>query len=150
MSKPTPDDLLKMAILSSNESIKYHQGLIDKWNDPKDIAQRAAVVILEIHKMYGKMAFVVLKMIQNNCKHPKKERQLCKDGTVYCMECNGDLSEEQINSVKTPSIIHEAISNRRKFVKKYSKQKMTQNKIAQKLDVSLSTVEKDMASLRTC
>ncbi len=98
MSKPTPEEILKLCILSASESVKYHEKLIEQWNDPKDIAQRAAVVILNIHELYGKMAFVVLKMLHNNCKHPKKMRDLCADGTVYCMDCNADLSEDEIFS----------------------------------------------------
>ncbi len=148
MSKPTPEDVLKLAMAKSYESVKYHEKLIEKWNDPQDITQRAAVVILEIHKMYGSIAFTVFKMLQNNCKHPKKMRDLCADGTVYCMDCNSDLTEEEIFSTKTPTLMKEKILSRRKIVKKYSKQKMTQVKIAQKLNVSLSTIEKDMLILR--
>ena len=98
--------------------------------------------------MYGRVAFAVLKKMQNNCKHPKRDRQLCADGTVYCMDCNSDLSEKQINSAKTSTIIKEKIESRRKIVKKYTKQKMTQSQIAKKLDVSLSTIEKDILVLR--
>ena len=149
MSKPTPEEILKLCILSASESVKYHEKLIAQWNDPKDIAQRAAVVILNIHELYGKMAFVVLKMLHNNCKHPKKMRDLCADGTVYCMDCNADLTEDEIFSVKTPTLMKQKVRNRRKIVKKYAKQKMTQTKIAQKLDVSLSTIEKDIAILKS-
>ena len=78
-------------MLNSYESVKYNQELIDKWNDPQDIAQRAAVIILEIHKMYGRVAFAVFKMLQNRCKHPKKMQDIC-DGVVYCMNCNLDIT----------------------------------------------------------
>ena len=149
MSKPTPEEILKLAMISSYESVKYHEKLIEKWNDPKDVTQRAAVVILNIHELYGKMAFVVLKMLHNNCKHPKKMRDLCADGTIYCMDCNADLTEEEIFSTKTSTLIKQKVLSRRKIVKKYAKQKMTQAKIAQKLNVSLSTIEKDIASLRS-
>jgi DNA-binding NarL/FixJ family response regulator len=135
--------------MSSYDSVKYHEKLIEEWHDPKDIAQRAAVVILNIHELYGKMAFVVLKMLQNKCKHPKKMRDLCADGTVYCMDCNANLTEDEIFSTKTPTLMKQKVRNRRKIVKKYAKQKMTQGKIARKLNVSLSTIEKDMVSLRS-
>ena len=82
MSKQSPEDLLRFTLEVVEESVKYHQGLIDEWNDPKDTVQRAAVVILGIHKLYGRMAFAVLKMLENNCKHPKKMRDLCADGTI--------------------------------------------------------------------
>ena len=148
MSKPTPEELLKLVIVDSYRSIQYHQELIDKWNDPTDIAQRAAVVIRGIHSMYGRMAFVILRMLHNNCKHPKKMRDLCADGTVYCMNCNADLTEDEIFSAKTPTLMKQKILSRRKLVKKYAKQKMKQSEIAKKLNVSLSTIEKDMAILR--
>jgi len=146
--QPTPEDLLKITMTCSYESVMYHEKLIAKWNDPQDIAQRAAVVILNIHKMYGKVAFTVFKMLQNKCKHPKKMRDLCADGTVYCMDCNADLTEDEIFSIKTPTLMKQKILSRRKIVKKYAKQKMKQLQIAQKLNVSLSTIEKDMTSLR--
>ena len=148
MSKQSPEELLRLTLQTVRESVKYHQGLIDEWNDPKDVCQRAAVVILGIHQLYGRMAFAVLKMLENNCKHPKKMRDLCADGTVYCMDCNADLTESEIMSVKTPTLMKEKVLNRRKLVKKFATQKMKQNKIAQKLNVSVSTIEKDMLVLR--
>ncbi len=148
MSNPTPEKLLQITMLESYNSVKYHQGLIDEWNDPQDAVQRAAVVILEIHKLYGRMAFAVFKMLQNKCKHPKKMRDLCADGTIYCMDCNADLTEEQIFSVKTPTLMKQKVLSRRKLVKKYAKQKMKQSQIARKLGVSLSTIEKDLLVLR--
>ena len=135
-------------MLSSYSSAQCCQGFIDEWNDPKDIVQRAAVVIKKIHEMYGRGAFEVLKMMQNKCKHPKKMRDLCADGTIYCMDCNADLSEEEIFSAKTPTLMKQKVLSRRKIVKKYAKKKMKQSEIAKKLDVSLSTVEKDMVVLR--
>jgi len=135
-------------MLSSFNSAQCCQELIDQWNEPKDIAQRAAVMIKKIHVMYGRGAFEVLKMIQNKCTHPKKMRDLCADGTIYCMDCNADLSEEQIFSSKTPTLMKQKVLNRRKLVKKYAKKNMRQTEIAKKLDVSLSTIEKDIAVLR--
>jgi len=149
LSKPSPEILLKLTMLSSYNSAQCCQGFIDEWNDPKDIVQRAAVLIKEIHVMYGRGAFEVLKLMQNNCKHPKKMRDLCADGTVYCMDCNGDLTEEEIFSTKTSTLMKQKVTSRRKIVKKYAKQKMKQSQIAQKLNVSLSTIEKDMVVLRS-
>ena len=147
MSKPTPEDLLQTTMLCSYESAKYTQKLIDKWNDPEDIAQRAAVIILDIHKMYGRAAFAVFKMLQNKCKHPKKMRDLCADGTIYCMDCNADLTEEEIFSTRTPTLMKQEVLSRRKIVKKYAKQNMKQRQIAKKLGVSISTIEKDLVVL---
>ena len=147
MSKLTPEDLLQFTMLNSYESVKCIQELIDKWNDPQDIAQRAAVIILEIHKMYGQEAFAVFKMLQNKCKHPKKMRDLCADGTIYCMDCNADLTEEEIFSTRTSTLMKQKVLSRRKIVKKYAKQNMNQRQIAKKLGVSLSTIEKDLLVL---
>ncbi len=135
-------------MLSAYSSVKYHQALIDQWNDPKDVVQRAAVIILQIHQMYGREAFEVFKLLQNKCKHPKKMRDLCADGTIYCMDCNADLTEDEIFSTNTTTLMKEKVLSRRKLVKKYSKQKITQPQIARKLNVSLSTIEKDMVVLR--
>jgi len=135
-------------MLSSYNSVQSCQELIDQWNDPKDIAQRAAVVIKEIHMMYGREAFAVLKMMENKCIHPKKMRDFCADGTIYCMDCNANLSEEEIFSARTPTLMKQKVLNRRKLVKKFAKQNMKQPEIAKKLDVSLSTIEKDFAVLR--
>lgn len=139
-------------MLESFRSELYLQKLIDEWNDPKDIVQRSAVLLRNTNRMYGRAAYAVFKILQEQkpqCKHPKKMRDLCADGTVYCMDCNSDLSEDEIFSTKTPTLMKEKILSRRKIVKKYSKQKMKQGKIAQKLNVSLSTIEKDMVILRS-
>ena len=64
------------------------------------------------------------------------------------MDCNADLSEEEIMSVKTPTLMKEKVMSRRKLVKKYTKQKLREAQIARKLNVSLSTIEKDMVILR--
>ena len=136
-------------MLSSYNSAQCCQGFIDKWNDPKDIVQRAAVIIKKIHVMYGRGAFEVLKMMENKCVHPKKMRDLCADGTIYCMDCNADLTESEIFSAKTPTLMKHKVLSRRKIVKKYAKQKMKQTQIARKLNVSLSTIEKDMLVLRS-
>jgi len=149
LSKPSPEKLLRLTMLSSYNSVLQLQELIDEWNDPKDIAQRAAELIKKIHVMYGREAFEIFKMLQNKCKHPKKMRDLCADGTVYCMDCNADLTEDEIFSAKTPTLMKQKVLSRRKIVKKYAKQKMSQPQIARKLNVSLSTIEKDMVILRS-
>lgn len=83
-------DLCKLLITDSYKSILYHQKLIDKWDNPDDIATRVAVIIKEIHSLYGKGIFCVLKHLETNCKHPKKMQDIC-DGIVYCMNCNMDI-----------------------------------------------------------
>jgi len=149
LSKQSPEDLLRLTLLSVQQSVKVHQGLIEQWNNPQDVMQRAAVVILQIHQMYGRVAFAVLKMLENRCKHPKKMRDLCADGTVYCMDCNANLTESEIMSAKTPTFMKQKVKSRRKLVQKYAEQNMKQAQIARKLNVSLSTIEKDLLILRT-
>ena len=148
MSAQTPETLLKLIMLSSYDSIKYHEKLIEEWNKPQDMARQVAIIIKDIHSMYGRGAFAVLQMMKKNCTHPKKMRDLCNDGTLYCMSCNEDLSEIEMQNNKTPTLIKEKIRNRRKLVKKYTKQKISQRQIAKKLGCSLSTIEKDMLALR--
>ena len=149
MSKQSPEDLLRLTLLSVHDSVKFHQGLIEQWNDPQDVMQRAAEVILQIHQIYGQVAFAVLKMLENNCKHPKKMRDLCGDGTIYCMDCNADLTEEEIFNSNTPTLIKQKVKSRRKLVQKYAELNMKPGQIARKLKVSLSTIEKDLLILRT-
>jgi len=149
LSKQSPEDLLRFTLLSVQQSVKFHEGLIEQWNDPQDVMQRTAVVILQIHQMYGRVAFAVLKMLENKCKHPKKMRDLCADGTIYCMDCNADLTEEEIFNSNTPTLMKQKVNSRRKLVQKYAEQNMKQTQIARKLKVSLSTIEKDLLILRT-
>ena len=83
--------------MTSFESVKYHEELIQKWNDPQDIAQRCAVLIRDIHQMYGRFAFLVYTFHQNTkpkCRHPKKMQDVCA-GQRYCMQCNSDLPSKK-------------------------------------------------------
>ncbi len=106
-------------------------------------------MLRDVHQFYAQITLISLQMIEESyCKHPRKMRDLCADGTLYCMNCNGDLSEDDIMSTKTPTIIKEKILIRRKLVKKYTKHKKKQSDIAKKLGVSLSTIEKDLAFLK--
>jgi len=50
-------DILIYWMLDSHRSVLYHQKLIDKWDDPKDSLQRAAVVIRTVHELYGKLLY---------------------------------------------------------------------------------------------
>ncbi len=83
-------DLCKLLITDSHKSVLYHQKLIDKWNDPEDIAVRAAVLIKKIHSSYGEGIYSILNHLDTNCKHPKKMQDTC-NGIVYCMDCNMDI-----------------------------------------------------------
>ena len=90
-------DICKLVICDAYESVLYHQKLIEKWNMPEDIAQRSAVIIRDIHKMYGKAFYSVLKQLQNNCKHPKKMQDICNN-IKYCMNCNMDLGKVNVKN----------------------------------------------------
>jgi len=83
-------DICKLLIADSYKSVLYHQKLVDKWNDSEDFATRAAVIIKEVHSLYGRGIYRVLKQLETNCKHPKRMQDRC-DGIIYCMNCNMDL-----------------------------------------------------------
>ena len=85
-------DICKVTMCDAYTSILFHQKLIDEWDKPDDVVQRAAVLIRDIHKMYGRAFFSVLKQLQINCKHPKKMQDIC-DNIKYCMNCNMDLGK---------------------------------------------------------
>lgn len=51
--------LVEFMILEAYSGVLRHQRLIDEWNDPKDIVQRAAVIIRDTHEIYGKFACMV-------------------------------------------------------------------------------------------
>lgn len=86
------NDTCKSAILSSLTSIKYFQELIKEWNDPQDIAVRAAIMLKKTHQTYGKIISEILENIITDCEHPKNMRDNC-NGIVYCMNCNFDLEK---------------------------------------------------------
>ncbi len=89
--------ILKYTLLESYSSVLYHQKLIDKWSDPEDLAQRAAVIIRDIHKMYGRVLFRILKNHQINCKHPKKLHAILKK-KKYCTNCHIDLGKSNVKN----------------------------------------------------
>jgi len=59
MKKLTTKRVLEFMLLQSYNEVKFHQNLIDTWNDPKDIVQRAAVLLRDVHKIYGGLAFII-------------------------------------------------------------------------------------------
>ena len=59
MKKPTTKIILQLIMMQSYTGIKTHQKFIDEWNEPKDVVQRAAVIIRDIHKMYGDYAWII-------------------------------------------------------------------------------------------
>ncbi|KKK72421.1 hypothetical protein LCGC14_2904040 [marine sediment metagenome] len=85
-------DLCKFGIFSAYISGLFHQKLIDEWNDPTDIATRAAVLIKDTHEVYAGLLLSILKEIKTNCKHPKKYQDVC-EGIRYCTNCNLDLKK---------------------------------------------------------
>jgi len=59
-------DLLIYGMLESHLSVLYHQKLIDKWDDPKESIQRAAVVIRTIHGLYGVLLHEIYEELKEN------------------------------------------------------------------------------------
>ena len=92
-------DHCKIGIIDANKSISFFQNLIDKWDDPQDLATRAAVLLKKTHKGYASVLYTVLKQLETNCKHPKKMQDTC-GGVVYCMSCNIDIKEISKKNIK--------------------------------------------------
>ena len=59
--KPTTKDIVEFMILKSYTEVVRFQRLIDEWNDPKDIIQRSAVMIRDVHKIYGRFAAAIYR-----------------------------------------------------------------------------------------
>lgn len=64
MKKNLTKDIVEFMMVKSYCETQRYQKLIDKWNDPKDIAQRAAVLIRDVHKLYGKSAYVIYQSME--------------------------------------------------------------------------------------
>lgn len=61
--KLTTKAILELMMLEAYSGVLRHQRLIDEWNDPKDVTQRAAVLIRDVHKIYGKFACMIYQDI---------------------------------------------------------------------------------------
>jgi len=59
MKKLKMKDVLEYMLMMSFVEVEFFQKLIDKWDDPKDIVQRAAVLLRDTHKMYGGLLGVI-------------------------------------------------------------------------------------------
>jgi len=60
MKKKLPTKaIVEFMILEAYSGVLRHQRLIDEWNDPKDIVVRAAVMIRDVHEIYGKFACMI-------------------------------------------------------------------------------------------
>lgn len=59
--KITTKGIVELMILEAYSGVLRHQKLIDEWNDPKDVIQRAAVMIRDVHKVYGRFACAIYK-----------------------------------------------------------------------------------------
>ena len=57
--KITTKGIVELMILESYTGVLRHQRLIDEWDNPKDIVQRAAVMLRDTHKIYGKFASMI-------------------------------------------------------------------------------------------
>lgn len=60
-------NLLIYGMLESHRGVLCHQKLINKWNDPKGIVTQTAVIIRDIHGLYG----VILYKIYEDLKYAK-------------------------------------------------------------------------------
>jgi len=57
--KLTTKDIVELMMIESYSEILRFQKLIDEWNEPKDIAQRAAVMIRNVHQRYAGFAYMI-------------------------------------------------------------------------------------------
>jgi len=57
--KPTIKSIVEFMILESYTEVLRYQRLIDEWNNPKDVVQRSAVMLRDVHKLYGRFASVI-------------------------------------------------------------------------------------------
>lgn len=63
-------DFLTSLISEGEQQIKNNQDLIDEWNDPKDIAVRACVMLKKTHQRYVRAAYLTIIMLENkSSKH---------------------------------------------------------------------------------
>jgi len=59
--KITTKAIVELMILEAYSGVLRHQKLIDEWNDPKDVIQRAAVMLRDVHKIYGRFASTIYR-----------------------------------------------------------------------------------------
>ncbi len=59
MKKLASKHMLEFMMMQSFIEVRRHQKYIDEWNDPRDIVQRAAVLIRDVHNLYGALACVI-------------------------------------------------------------------------------------------
>ena len=59
--KLTTKAIVELMILEDYSGVLRHQKLIDEWNDPKDVIQRAAVMLRDVHKIYGRFACTIYR-----------------------------------------------------------------------------------------
>jgi len=59
--KITTKAIVELMILESYSGVLRHQRLIDEWDNPKDIVQRAAVMLRDTHKNYGRFASMIYR-----------------------------------------------------------------------------------------
>ncbi len=57
--KLTTKAIVEFMILESYTGVMKYQRLIDKWDDPKDIVKQAAVMLRDVHEIYGKFASII-------------------------------------------------------------------------------------------
>ena len=59
--KITTKAIVEFMILEAYSGVLRYQGLIDEWDNPKDIAQRSAVLLRDTHKIYGRFACTIYR-----------------------------------------------------------------------------------------
>ncbi len=57
--KITIKNIIEAMILESYIEVLRYQRLIDQWDNPKDAIQRSAVMLRDVHEIYGKFASII-------------------------------------------------------------------------------------------
>lgn len=57
--KITTKAIVEFMILESYTGVLRYQRLIDEWDNPKDVVQRSAVMLRDVHEIYGKFASMI-------------------------------------------------------------------------------------------
>jgi len=87
----TPLGLAKYAILYGYKHNLFLKELIKEWNDDSDIITRCVKLQLNMNGQFMVVFSMLVNILTNDCKHPKKYRDRTNDGVLYCMSCNADL-----------------------------------------------------------
>ena len=68
MKKLVSKHILEFMMMQSYLEVRRHQKYIDEWNDPRDVIQRSAVLIRDVHNLYGTLACAIFTDMEYEIK----------------------------------------------------------------------------------